>query len=90
MKNQRQLVTLALLAVFTLAFAAVGIAAQQESESIVAVNGTPITTDVFYSTLERAAGDQVIQQLIIETLLLRKPRPRVLCPPMMKLRCSCC
>ena len=80
MKNQRQLVTLALLAVFTLAFAAVGIAAQQESESIVAVNGTPITTDVFYSTLERAAGDQVIQQLIIETLLLQEAEAQGVMP----------
>ena len=88
MKNQRQLVVGTTGGVY-FAFAAVGIAAQQESESIVAVNGTPITTDVFYSTLSEPRGS-VIQQLIIETLLLQEAEAQVLCPPMMKLRCSCC
>ncbi len=72
MKSHLSLVLLVLIAMF--AVFAVGHAATQQSAEVAAVNGESITEAEFYAALERKSGEQVLQQLIIEKMLMQEAK----------------
>jgi len=46
--------------------------ANADSEIVVVVNGEPITAFKFYAELEEQAGHQVLQNMIIESLIMQE------------------
>ncbi|HEY8531376.1 MAG TPA: peptidyl-prolyl cis-trans isomerase [Limnochorda sp.] len=72
LRSQRHRWVGALVLVLVASFIVVGPWARASEGDVVAeVNGEPITREMFYEALEAAAGPQVLDQLITETLLLQ-------------------
>ncbi|BAS29439.1 peptidylprolyl isomerase [Limnochorda pilosa] len=64
-------VPLVLLLILALARLVPWARAAGEGDVVARVNGEPIARDAFYAALERAAGEQVLDQLITEALILQ-------------------